>query len=67
MGEDIGKNKCYALGSFEIINTKDSLKEIIVETITKSMNFTYTNPDGTFTKNLPEINVLSLHFKPIKK
>lgn len=66
MGEDIGKNKCYALGSFEIINTKDSLKEIIVKTVAKSMNFTYANPDGTYTENLPEINVLSLHFKPKK-
>jgi len=67
MGEDIGEYKCFAFGSFEIINSKDSLKEIIVETINKSMNFTFTNPDGTYSRNLPEISILNLHFKPTKK
>ena len=67
MGEDIGEYKCFALGSFEIINSKDSLKEIIFETVDKSMNFTYSNPDGTYSRNLPEIRFLSLHFKPTKR
>jgi len=67
MGEDIGEYKCFAFGSFEIINSKDSLKEINVETVNKSMDLTFTNPDGTYSKNLPEISILNLHFKPAKK
>lgn len=67
LGEDLGKSKCFPLGSFEIINTKDSLKEVIVYHTETSMDFTYHNPDGTFTKNLPEIETLELHFIPSKK
>ena len=63
MGEDIGNKKCFDIGNFDIVNTKDSLKEIVVEKVVKSMNFTMTNPDGTYTRNLPEISVLNLHFK----
>ena len=31
------------------------------------MDFKYRNGDGTVTENLPEINVLDLHFVPSKK
>lgn len=67
LGEPIDKNKCFDLGNVEIINTKDSLTAIVIEDLRKSMDFKYTNSDGSITENLPEINIVDLYFIPSKK
>ncbi|WP_090078298.1 hypothetical protein [Halpernia frigidisoli] len=66
MGEPL-KDNCFDLGNIEIINSTNGLKEIIIERISKSMDFKYRNSDGTITENLPEIKVLDLHLIPTKK
>ena len=66
MGEPL-KDSCFELGNIEVINSTNGLKEIIIERISKSMDFKYRNSDGTTTENLPEIKVLDLHFIPAKE
>ncbi|WP_353168659.1 hypothetical protein [Flavobacterium sp.] len=65
------KNKnirSFPLGSVSIKTDKDSIKSIeIFGELSKNMRFTYQNPDGTISKNLPGISTTHYEYTPIKK
>jgi hypothetical protein len=59
--------RTFPLGSVCIKTNLDTIKSIdIFEGVSKSMNFTYLNKDGTTTKGLPSIGTTSFHYKPTK-
>lgn len=64
---DLNKTVQYNLGNITFVEENDSLKSINIYTVTKSMNFTYHNSDGTFTDNLPEIGAKIIRFIPKNK
>lgn len=68
----VNKNKksflSFPLGGVTIKTKNDSIFNITVAArLTKSMNFIYKNPDGTFTSGLPEIGTIWYELTPIKK
>jgi hypothetical protein len=60
--------RSFPLGSVSIKAKNDSIEFIeIFGELSKDMNFTYKNADGTFSKNLPGIGTTYYEYKPTKK
>ena len=60
--------RVFPLGSVRITTNSDSIKFIeIFEGISKSMNFTYLNKDGTTSRGLPNIGTTWFRYTPTKK
>jgi hypothetical protein len=60
--------RVFPLGSVRITTNSDSIKFIeIFEGISKSMNFTYLNKDGTTSRGLPSIGTTWFYYTPTKK
>lgn len=60
--------RIFPLGSVTIKSNSDSIKTIeIFGELEKNMHFTYKNPDGTLSKNLPGIGTTNYEYTPTKK
>lgn len=58
----------FPLGATTIRSESDSVALIEVSgKVTKSMNFIYKNPNGTYSTGLPEIGIMYYKFTPRKK
>ncbi|MCJ8166161.1 hypothetical protein MKJ04_15040 [Pontibacter sp. E15-1] len=58
----------FPLGATTIKIDSDSIKHITISTrLSKSMNFVYKNPDGSFTSGLPKVGTTWYDLTPIKK
>lgn len=58
----------FPLGSTSIKTRNDSIEFIeILGELSKNMNFTYKNTDGTFTQNLPGVGITYYKYTPTKK
>ncbi|AWI26880.1 hypothetical protein [Flavobacterium pallidum] len=66
-GPEMDTNIFLNLGNLKIQTKSDTITKLSYDRIETSMDFTYHNPDGSFTDNLPEIKILTTDFYPKKK
>lgn len=67
-GKKKTNTRSFPLGSVSIKTTFDSIESIeLFGELSKNMHFTFKNPDGTFSNNLPGISTTYYEYTPTKK
>jgi len=60
----VKKEVCFNLGSISVQSEGNKITSFVVDSMQTSMDFTYHNPDGTITNNLPAITTIVTSFFP---
>jgi len=66
LGTELEKNISLKLGNVKIETNSDTITAIVKESVETSMDNTYDNQDGTYSKNQPEIKTIKTYYYPKK-